>query len=81
MKRLLLAAAVAMAMTGTALANQCPKLMAEIDAAMAAGPNLSPEQQAEVMKLRGEGEAQHAAGKHDDSVATLAKAKEILGLK
>lgn len=81
MKRLLLAAAVAVAMTGTALANQCPKLMAEIDAALAANPQISAEQKAEVLKLRGEGEAQHAAGQHDDSVATLAKAKAILGLK
>ncbi|HEY5598700.1 MAG TPA: hypothetical protein VIK47_07850 [Kiloniellales bacterium] len=81
MKRLLLAAAVAIAMTGTALANQCPKLMAEIDAALAANPQISAEQQAEVLKLRGEGEAQHAAGKHDDAVATLDKAKAILGLK
>ena len=81
MKRLLLAAAMAMAMSSTALANQCPKIMAQIDAAMAAGPNLTAEQLAEVTKLRGEGEAQHAAGKHDDSVATLEKAKAILGLK
>jgi hypothetical protein len=81
MKRVLLAGAVAIALTGTALAGQCPKLMGEIDAALAAGPSITAEQQAEVMKLRGEGEAQHAAGQHAESEATLAKAKEILGLK
>jgi hypothetical protein len=81
MKRLLLAAAVMIAMTGTALANQCPKLMAEIDAAMAARPNLTAEQQAEVIKLRADGEALHASGQHAESEVTLAHAKEILGLK
>ncbi len=81
MKRLLLAAAVTLAMTGTALASQCPKVMAEVDAAMAANPQISAEQKAEVMKLRAEGEAQHAGGQHAESVATLTKAKEILGLK
>jgi hypothetical protein len=81
MKRFLLAAAVMIAMTGTALAEQCPKLMAQIDAAMAAGPTISPEQQAEVMKLRSEGEARHAAGRHAEAEVILASAKEILGLK
>ncbi len=85
MKHVLLAAAVTLAtatlaMTGTALAGQCTNSMAAIDAALAANPEISAEQTAEVLKLRGEGEAQHAAGKHDESVATLAQAKEILGL-
>ncbi|HEX9791639.1 MAG TPA: hypothetical protein VGA60_13350 [Kiloniellales bacterium] len=81
MKRLLLAAALTMAMAGTAAASQCPKIMAEIDAALAASPTLTAEQMAEVTKLRAEGEAQHAGGQHAESVATLAKAKAILGLK
>ena len=81
MKRVLLAAVVTIALTGTAPASQCPKLMGEVDAALAANPQISAEQTAEVMKLRGEGEAQHAAGQHAESVAALDKAKEILGLK
>ena len=81
MKRLLIAAVVTLAMTGVAQAKQCTKDMAEIDAALAANPQISAEQKAEVMKLRAEGEAQHAGGKHDNSVAILAQAKAILGLK
>jgi len=81
MKRVLIAAVVTLLMTGVAQASQCTKDMAEIDAALAANPQISAAQKAEVMKLRAEGEAQHAGGKHDDSVAILAQAKAILGLK
>jgi len=81
MKRILTAAIVTLVMTGTALANQCPKDMAEIDAAMAANSQITAEQKAEVVKLRAEGEALHKAGDHAASIETLAKAKEILGLK
>ena len=35
----------------------------------------------EVKQLRAEGEADHKAGKHQESVDKLAKAKTILGLK
>jgi hypothetical protein len=80
-KKFILAAVVTVGLTGTALAFHCPKDMAEIDAALAANPSLSAEQLAEVTKLRAQGEAEHVAGKHDDSVATLAKAKAILGLQ
>lgn len=81
MKRILLATVVTLAMTGTAMAGQCPNLMSEIDAALAASPQISAEQKSEVLKLRAQGEAQHAGGQHGDSVAALNKAKEILGLK
>ena len=66
--------------TGIALASNCPKLMKEIDAALP-GAKLSAAQMTEVKKLRADGEAQHKAGKHDDSMASLDKAKSILGLK
>lgn len=81
MKRVLIAAVVTLAMTGAAQASQCTKDMAEIDAALAANPQISAEQKAEIMKLRAEGEARHAGGQHDDSIAILAQAKAILGLK
>jgi len=35
----------------------------------------------EVKKLRADGEAQHKAGKHGDSMAALGKAKSMLGIK
>ena len=35
---------------------------------------------AKVKQLRADGEAQHKAGKHDDSMKSLAEAKKILGI-
>jgi len=63
-----------------ALAGSCPKLMKEIDAALPSA-KISAAQMTEVKKLRADGEAQHKDAKHADSVASLNKAKEILGIK
>lgn len=65
--------------SGSAFAFHCPADMKAIDAAL---PNakLSPEQMAEVKKLRAEGETLHKEKKHQESVDTLAKAKKILGI-
>lgn len=65
---------------GSALAFHCPMDMKKIDDALAADPALSAEQLAEVKQLRAEGEALHKAGKHQESVDTLAKAITLLGL-
>jgi hypothetical protein len=78
-KKILLAAALALA-TASAMAGHCPMDMKQIDAALAENPKLSADQLAEVKKLRAEGEAQHKAGKHAESVETLGKAKSILGI-
>ena len=66
---------------GTAFAFHCPQDMKKIDDAMAKNPKLTAAQTDEVKKYRAEGEALHKAGKHQESVDTLAKAKGILGLK
>ena len=55
--------------------------MKKIDAALANKPQLSAQQMAEVQKYRAEGEALHKAGKHQDSVDTLARAMKILNLQ
>jgi hypothetical protein len=78
-KKFLIATALALA-TASALAGHCPMDMKQIDQALSANPQLSAEQLAEVKKLRAEGEAQHKAGKHEESVKTLGKAKSILGI-
>lgn len=65
---------------GIALAGHCPVDMKEIDAALSANPQLSAEKLAEVKRLRAEGEALHKAGKHEESMATLGKAKAALGI-
>lgn len=66
--------------SGTALAFHCPADMKKIDAALAAQPKLSEAQLAEVKKLRAEGEELHKAGKHQESIDTLAKAMKILSI-
>jgi len=73
---------VAMTLTlasGAAFAFTCPKEMKAIDAALPKA-KLTSAQKADVTKYRAEGEALHKAGKHQDSVDTLAKAKKILGI-
>ena len=81
MKRLFLAAALTAGLASPALAGQCPVDMGKIDAALSANPQITAEQKAEVAKLRAEGEMLHKTGKHKESVETLAKAKDILGVK
>ena len=84
MKRTLLAASLAAALATTApsaLAFHCPADMAKIDAALAKNPKLSASQMSEVKKARADGETLHKAGKHKESVETLAKAMKILAVK
>ena len=78
-KSLLLALALAFA-SSSAFARSCPKEMKAIDDALPAA-KLDAAKMSEVKQLRADGEAQHKAGKHDDSMATLGKAKAILGIK
>ena len=62
---------------GSAFAFHCPQDMAKIDAAMKTA-KLSPSDKAKVQAYRKQGEAYHKAGKHQQSVDTLAKAMQIL---
>jgi hypothetical protein len=71
----------AFSFASAAFAMHCPMDMKAIDDALAKKPNLSAEQMAQVKKYRAEGEALHKAGKHQESVDTLAKAKKILGIQ
>lgn len=81
LKHTLIGIAAALFIAGPAVAAQCPLDMKKIDEAMSANPAISAEQMAEVKQLRAEGEALHEAGKHGESVDTLAKAKAILGIQ
>ena len=72
---------IALAFTaGIALAHNCPNEMKAIDAALPRA-DLPADKIAEVKKLRAQGEELHKAGKHDDSMAALGKAKRVLGIK
>jgi hypothetical protein len=68
------------AFASLAWANNCPNEVKAIDAALPKA-KLDAKQQAEVKKLRDEGESLHKAGKHSESMASLNKAKGILGIK
>jgi hypothetical protein len=80
MKQFALAIALALA-SSAAFAFHCPADMKKIDEALAKKPQLSSQQMAEVTKYRAEGEALHKAGKHQESVDTLARAMKILNIK
>jgi hypothetical protein len=80
MKRLAVMAAAAL-LSSAAFAFHCPVDMKKIDEALAKNPKLSSQQAAEVKKYRADGEALHKAGKHQESVDTLAKAMKILNIK
>jgi uncharacterized protein len=78
MKRISALAAALLFASGTAFAFHCPKDMKAIDDAMAKNPKLSEADAKAVKKYREDGEALHKAGKHQESVDTLAKAMKIL---
>lgn len=80
MKRIVVTAAALLFSAG-ALAFHCPQDMKKIDEAMAKNPKLTEAQMADVKKYRAEGETLHKAGKHQESVDTLAKAMKILDIK
>jgi hypothetical protein len=79
LKQIFCATALTLA-SSVAMAMHCPADMKKIDDALAKNPSLSAAQMGEVKKLRADGEAAHKAGKHQDSVDTLAKAMKILGI-
>jgi len=72
--------AALMLASASALAFHCPADMKKIDQALSKNPKLTAQQMADVKKFRTDGEALHKAGKHQDSVDTLAKAMKILGI-
>jgi hypothetical protein len=81
MRRLIVAAVLSAFFAVPALAGGCPGLMAKVDEALAAGPQLTTAQLAEVGRLRAEGEAAHAAGNHARSMELLQQAMAILGIE
>jgi hypothetical protein len=79
MQRIALTIALAL-FASIASAHNCPNEMKAIDAALPKA-KLDAKQSAEVKKLRTDGEQLHKAGKHNESMAALGKAKGILGIK
>ena len=81
MKRKIALFVAAMFAAGTSFAFHCPQDMKKIDDALAKNPNLTPAQLEQVKKDRAEGEALHKAGKHQESIDTLAKAMKTLNIQ
>jgi hypothetical protein len=77
--RTLAAATIVAFLSAPALAGQCPNMVGQIDAALAATPGLSDDVKAQVTELRNEGEELHNSGDHQGSVDTLAQALTLLG--
>ena len=76
----LLAGGVLLGLSAPAFAFQCPTDMAKIDEALQTA-ELSAEQQQRVQELRAEGARLHEEGRHQESVDTLAQAKDIVGIE
>ena len=72
--------AALMLASASAFAFHCPADMKKIDAALSKNPKLTAQQMADVKKFRADGEVLHKAGKHQESVDTLAMAMKILGI-
>ena len=81
MKRFITLGAALMFAAGSAMAFHCPKDMKAIDDALVKKPKLSAAEAKDVAKYRADGEALHKAGKHQDSIDTLAKAMKILKIE
>jgi hypothetical protein len=64
-------------MSFPALASQCPKMAAGIDAALETA-QISDEVRVEVIALRDKGMAAHEAGNHAESEALLGQAEALL---
>jgi hypothetical protein len=62
-----------------AFAHGCPGEMKKIDAALSTA-KLSQADASKVKDLRAKGEELHKAGKHTESMASLADAKKMLGI-
>lgn len=79
MKKIILAAAMTMALSGAAFAGQCPMLMGKIDEAMKT-TTVDEATKAKATELAAKGKAEHEAGDHAASEASLGEAMKLLGI-
>jgi hypothetical protein len=77
MKKILMALALVLAVAGTALANQCPLLVKQIEDATA---GKTDDASKKAQALAAEAKALHAAGKHAESVAKADEAAAAIKL-
>ncbi len=77
MKKILMALALVLAVAGTALANQCPLLVKQIEDATA---GKTDDASKKAQALAAEAKALHAAGKHAESIAKADEAAAAIKL-
>jgi poly(3-hydroxybutyrate) depolymerase len=80
MRKSLMLIAAGLFAAGAAVAGNCPNEMKAIDAKLSTNPSMSKEDADKVAQLRAQGEADHKAGKHAESMKALGEAKKILGI-
>ena len=78
-KLLLAAGTILVALAGPVLAHQCPSLAAKAEEALKT-TMVDDATKAKVTELIATGMAEHEAGKHDESEATLGEALKLLGI-
>ena len=79
MKTILFSGALALSLSGPALANSCPKPIADAKT-MAADKNLAGGLLVKFNKKIAEAQADHVVGKHAESVAAVKDALALLGM-
>ena len=76
----LIIAAMALAASSLAFANNCPNEMKAIDAKLSTNPMLSAADMSKVKELRADAEKFHKEGKHAESMKASGEAKKLLGI-
>ncbi|MDP2702403.1 MAG: hypothetical protein Q8P98_10085 [Candidatus Rokubacteria bacterium] len=77
MKKILMALALVVAVAGTALANQCPLLIKQIQDATA---GKTDDASKKALALAAEAKALHDSGKHAESIAKADEAAKAINL-
>lgn len=80
MKTFILAAALALAISGAALAGQCQDDIEKIDAALA-GSDVSPDQRAQLEDMRNQAVQLCGAGNEAEGLDVTAEAKAMLNIQ
>jgi hypothetical protein len=79
MKKIFIATILIAGLSTPAFAGHCPKDVKLIDEAVSMAQGLSSIQKIEINNLRNGGERLHKNGKHDDALAALHRALNMLG--
>jgi hypothetical protein len=81
MRVVLVVPAMLVALATPAWASQCPSRIAALDELISQhGSMLNPEKMAQVNELRDKAEQAHAAGNHDESVNSVQRAQDLIGM-